>query len=138
MSKSTKAIKGGKQSGKPAPKKGGPTVKTAPQKKLWEWADFTSKSVAFQQEAKKLAQMVTATYGDNVTISRFEKMIAAYPSMPEDRKQLIHVSDELIGQYEKFKAARDTRDTERDSFRGDIAVANVEGGLEAIKESMRA
>jgi hypothetical protein len=65
-------------------------------------------------------------------------MIAAYPSMPEDRKQLIHVSDELIGQYEKFKAARDTRDTERDSFRGDIAVANVEGGLEAIKESMRA
>jgi hypothetical protein len=135
MSKTSKVSKTGK-SGKSAPNQGGPSAKAGPQRKLWEWADFTKKSVDFQTEAKLLAQLVTATYGDNITISRFEKMIAAYPSMGEDRKELIYITDELIKQYEKFKAARDKRDTERDSFRGDIAVANVEGGLEALKHAM--
>lgn len=126
----------GKKSGKPGPKKGGASAKAGNSKKLWEWANFTTKSVSFNKEAKALAQLISETYGDGVTITQFEKMVAAFPSMSEDRKGLIFVTDELIAQFEKFKSARDTRDTERDSFRGDVAVANVEGGLEALRDRM--
>jgi len=128
-SKSSK-IGGTRKSGPPFGKKG------IPAKKGWEWATFTKKSVCFTDEARKLSELLTQTYGDNVSISQFEKMIAAYASMTDDRKGMIYINQAMIEQYEIFKAARDARDSERDSFRSDIAVTDVEGGLEALRSQM--
>jgi chloramphenicol O-acetyltransferase len=112
--------------------------KVVPAKKGWEWAPFTLKSVAFTAAARKLSELLTQTYGDNVTISSFEKMIAAFPSMTDERKALIHMDQETVEAYEDYRKAREVRDTERETFRGDIAVADVEGGLAAIKAAASA
>jgi hypothetical protein len=135
---STKTGKTGKRSNFGGSKKTGPPPKKGgvPPKRGWEWAPFTKKSVVFNTEARELSALLTQTYGDTVSITLFEKMISSYPSMTAEQKPLIHMNDQLIAKFKRYKTARDERDTERDSFRGDIAVANVEGGLEALSEAM--
>jgi hypothetical protein len=54
----------------------------------------------------------------------------------KERQSLIHMDEYTVRAFEEYKKARDARDTERESFRGDIAVADVEGGLEAIKADL--
>jgi hypothetical protein len=135
MAKNTTKSTAQKGSKNGPPKKGNaPAKKTAaPTKKGWEWAPFTNKSVTFVAAARKLSELLTQTYGDNVTISLFEKMIAAMPNMSAERKALIYIDQETINAFEEYRKARDARDTERETFRGDIAVADVEGGLAAAK-----
>jgi hypothetical protein len=114
-----------------------PGKKPAPAKKGWEWAPFTVKSTLFNEKARELSELLVQTYGDEVTISKYEKMMAAFPAMPEERKVLIHFTDELKQAYADFKQARLTRDTERETFRGDIAVADVETGFNEISKFTR-
>jgi hypothetical protein len=111
-----------------------------PKQKGWEFAPFTTTNVRFVAAARVLAQSLTELYGDGVSISSFEKMVAAYQGMEPQRKVLItfgsaETKTELLNQLREFRAARDARDTERETFRGDIAVANVESGIAAILDS---
>jgi hypothetical protein len=53
--------------------------------------------------------------------------------MSEERKSLIFIDDEITGYFDNYRKAREVRDTEREAFRGDIAVADVEGGLAIAK-----
>jgi len=131
----TKSRKGSKK----GPQKGLPhSKKEAPPKKGWEWAPFTKKSVAFTAAARKLSGLLTRTYGDNVTISQYEKMIASFQSMTKEQQSLIHIGQADLEALAEYRKARDIRDTERDTFRGNIAVADVEGGMEAIRAKARA
>jgi hypothetical protein len=105
----------------------------APKKSHWEFAVFTKKSMVFNRAANRLGRALKALYGDEVTISFYEKMLSNLPSMPDDRKDLIYIDPMVIELHSKFTFAKEARDTERESFRSDIAIANIEGGLAAAK-----
>ena len=79
-----------------------------------------------------LAESLKSAYGDNVSISQFEKLIAAIPSMTEAQRDLLYVDPRTVAQLRAFRTARAARDSERDNFRGDIAIGNVDTGLEAL------
>lgn len=108
-------------------------------RKGWEFAAFTKKSVNFNKLAQELSHLLHKTYGDTVSITQFERFLAALPSMEAEKRAMLHLDTGAIALYEKYKNARDQRDTERETFRSDIAVTNVEGGLataKAIAEAM--
>lgn len=108
-----------------------------PAKKGWEWAAFTKKSVTFNRCAANLSELLSQTYGDNVSISQFEKMVSALASMKPEQKELIYLSKGTLDCYEDYRTARDARDTERKNFRDDISVVDVEGGLKVATEIAR-
>lgn len=68
-------------------------------------------------------------------------MVGAYNGLEPQRKVLVSFGPDsetrtkLLNLLREFRAARDARDTERETFRGDIAVANVESGIAAILET---
>lgn len=132
-----------KQNANQRPKSGGTKKSSAsskkknPAKKGWDYAKLTKVSVAFNQEARQMSELLLQTYGDGVSITLFEKMIADLPQMKEEMKSLIYLNDELIDGLERYRASRDARDTQRDSFHSDISVANVEGGMEAARAALR-
>lgn len=127
---------GRKKAPKPGEAKASATAskKQAPTRKGWEFASFTKKSVEFNKLAAKLSLLIKETYGDTVSISQFEKLIASLHSMDASKKALVYIDIDAIELVKAFRKARDARDAERDSFRSDIAVADVEGGLEAAAE----
>jgi hypothetical protein len=99
----------------------------------WEWAPFTKKAVVFTQTARALADALKSVYGDNVSISQFEKFVAAIPSMTDAQRGLLHVDPKIVVLLKDYRTARASRDSERDNFRGDIAIGNVDTGLEALE-----
>ena len=100
--------------------------------KGWEWAPFTKKAFEFNQTARALADALKSAYGDSVSISQFEKFIAAIPSMTDAQRGLLHVDPKIIVLLRDYRSARASRDSERDNFRGDIAIADVDTGMEAL------
>jgi hypothetical protein len=72
-------------------------------------------------------------YGDNVSISQFERFIAAIPSMTEAQRGLLYVDPKIVVLLKDYRTARAARDSERDNFRGDIALSNVDTGLKALE-----
>jgi hypothetical protein len=109
--------------------------KAAPQKVAnsgWEWAPFTKKAVAFNAAAKELADSLKSVYGDNISISQFEKFISAVPSMTGTERGLLQVDDKCVELFKLYRTARSERDSERDNFRGDKAIGDVDTGLEAL------
>jgi hypothetical protein len=119
-------------SGKPSAKPAKPQKADAPNKG-WEWAPFTEKAFEFTQTARALADALKSAYGDNVSISQFEKFIAAIPSMTDAQRGLLHVDPKIVVLLKDYRTARASRDSERDNFRGDIAIGNVDTGLEALE-----
>jgi hypothetical protein len=119
-------------SGKPSAKMAKPQKADTPNKG-WEWAPFTKKAVGFNLAARALADALKSAYGDNVSISQFEKMIAAIPSMTEAQQDLIYLDHSTIVLLQDYRRARAERDSERDNFRGDTAIGNVDTGLEALE-----
>jgi hypothetical protein len=99
----------------------------------WEWAPFTKKAFDFVQTARELANALKLAYGDNVSISQFERFIAAIPSMTEAQRGLLYVDPKIVVLLKDYRTARAARDSERDNFRGDIALSNVDTGLEALE-----
>jgi hypothetical protein len=119
-------------SGKPTAKKAKPQKADAPNKG-WEWASFTKKAFEFNQTAKVLADALKSAYGDNVSISQFEKLIAAIPSMTDAQRSLLYVDPKIVVLLKDYRTARAARDSERDNFRGDIKIEDVDSGLEALE-----
>lgn len=99
----------------------------------WEWAPFTKKAVEFNHAARDLSNALKLDFGDNVSISQFEKFVAAVPSMTPAQRGLIYVDPEHLTLLERYRAARATRDSERDNFRGDVKVGDVDTGLAALR-----
>jgi hypothetical protein len=99
----------------------------------WEWASFTKKSHEFTHVAKVLADSLKSAYGDNVSISQFEKFVAAIPSMTDAQRGLLYVDPKIVVLLKDYRTARSLRDSERDSFRGDVQIGNVDTGLEALQ-----
>lgn len=126
--KQTKTSSGKPKAGPAKPQKGDSQTH-----KGWEWAPFTKKAFEFNQTAKVLADALKSAYGDNVSISQFEKFISAIPSMTDGQRDLLHVDPKIVILLKDYRAARADRDSERDNFRGDIAIGNVDTGLEALE-----
>ena len=101
--------------------------------KGWEWAPFTKKAFEFNQTARALADALKSAYGDSVSISQFEKFVAAIPSMTAAQRGLLYVDPKIVVLLKDYRLARASRDSERDNFRGDIAIADVDSGLEALE-----
>jgi hypothetical protein len=119
--------------------KGGKTPgKTIGQAKKdgWEWAPFTQKSVTFVQAAKTLAGEIHSLYGDNVSITQYEKYCVAINSMTDAEKAMVHVSATCVSALMNYIKARDERDSERSSFRSDVKVQDVEGSLATLLTSI--
>jgi hypothetical protein len=119
-------------SGKPSAKSAKPQ-KADSANKGWEWAPFTKKAFGFNQKARDLADALKSTYGDNVSISQYEKLIAAIPSMTDAQRGLLYLDPKIVILLKDYRTARAARDSERDNFRGDIAIGNVDTGLEALE-----
>jgi hypothetical protein len=101
--------------------------------KGWEWAPFTRKAHEFTRAAQVLADSLKSAYGDNVSISQFEKLIAAIPSMTDAQRGLLYLDPKIVVLLQDYRTARALRDSERDNFRGNIEVADVDTGLEALQ-----
>lgn len=104
----------------------------------WEWQWYTVKSVTFNKAAKTLAAEVESLYGNQgkVSISHFEKMVAAMGSMSKDERAMIHVSKSALEALSNYIKARDERDSERQAFRSDVKIVDVEGTLGALLASI--
>jgi hypothetical protein len=135
--KTTQAKSAGKgnANAKKAPS-GGATKKSSQQKDGWEWAPFTKKAVTFNQAAKTLAAEIESLYGKNVSITQFEKFCVAADSMSPEEQNLVHVSASSLNALSNYLKARDARDSERSSFRSDVAVKDVEGALGSLLTSI--
>jgi hypothetical protein len=129
MPKNSKQYKSSKNAAKKAS-----TPKESPNPKGWEYAAFTKKSVGFNSAAKVLSASLKTEYGDNVSISQFEKLISSLQSMTKEEQSLIYISQTSVNLLKSYRAARASRDSERDNFRGDTAIGNVDTGLEALGE----
>jgi hypothetical protein len=99
----------------------------------WEWASFTKISHEFTRVARELATALKVAYGDNVSISQFEKLLMAVPSMTEAQRGLLYIDPNIVALFKAYRSARDLRDSERNTFRGDIQIGNVDTGLEALQ-----
>jgi hypothetical protein len=115
---------------------GSAAKKTSQAKEGWEWAPFTKKAVAFNQAAKTLAAEIESLYGKNVSITQFEKFCVAADSMSAEEKNLVHISASSLNALSNYIKARDARDSERASFRSDVAVKDVEGALGSLLTSI--
>jgi hypothetical protein len=103
--------------------------------KGWEWAPFTKKAVDFNRAAKDLSDSLKSVYGDNLSISQFEKFVGAVPSMTEAQRGSLYVDRHSVDLFKIYRDARSARDAERDIFRGDKAIGDVDTGLEALTSS---
>jgi hypothetical protein len=117
--------KKGQGTGKPAPKKD--PVKTG-----YEWQAFTKKSSDFVQSARELSEYLELLYGSQVSITQYEKFLVAYSNMSLEERARHDVGRDGIALAIKYQNAKDARDTERQSFRGDIAVADVAGTMASL------
>jgi len=96
------------------------------------WAPFSKKSVAFVAVAKRLAECIHDTYGDNVSIAQFERFCVAADSFSPEEKGIMHLEKDLVLLLVQYHKAKEERDTERSSFRSDIKITNVEGKLASL------
>jgi len=119
-------------SGKPSAKSAKPQKADTPNKG-WEWAPFTKKAFVFTQTARALADALKSAYGDNVSISQFEKFTAAVAKMSDAERGLLYVDQDIVVLLKDYRLARAARDAERDNFRGDTAIGDVDTGLEALE-----
>jgi len=138
-SKTSTAPKGG---AKASDKQSKGASKQAPQKEKqgkkpisYEWQNFTKKSVAFNSSARELSEYVEVIYGTNISITQFEKFLLAYGNMNMEEKHGLFVEKKGIDLVITYQTAKDARDAERLSFRGDVAVADVQGTMAALASS---
>lgn len=128
-----------KQAKSTAASKRAPAGKTAASTKSkdppngWEWAAFTKKAVAAVAAAKVLDEELKYTYGQSMTITSFEKFVAAYATFSDDQKSIVHVEAGTVALLKQYRQAIAARNAERDSFRGDVKVADVDSGLSALE-----
>jgi hypothetical protein len=120
------------------PKKGTGKPKTVPKAALakgYEWQAFTTKSVNFVAAAREMSDYVTRTYGTSVSITQYEKFLVAYSQMGLEERSNHCVEENGVILARNYQAAKDARDSERQSFRGDIQVADVQGTLASLAAS---
>jgi hypothetical protein len=120
----------GQGAGKPAPKKD-PVKRTG-----YEWQAFTRKSMDFVKSARELSEYVEVSFGPQVSITQYEKFLVAYANMSLEDKARHTVGRDGIELVVEYQHAKEARDTERQSFRGDIAVADVAGTMASLLSSL--
>jgi hypothetical protein len=101
--------------------------------KGWEFAPFTKKAVCFSRAAKALSKRVKDTYGNQVSIAQFEKLCIAYPTLSVEGKDLIFLEAEAIQLLVDYQRARDERDSERATFRGERPNPDVESAMALLR-----
>lgn len=98
----------------------------------WEFAPFTTKAVAFNAAAKKLAAYLHDLYGESVSIAAFEKFAIAANSFSEQEFAIVTLETEGVSLLMHYQKAREERDAERQAFRSDVQVKDVEGSLVSL------
>jgi hypothetical protein len=53
--------------------------------------------------------------------------------MTDAQRGLLYLDPKIVILLKDYRTARAARDSERDNFRGDIAIGNVDTGLEALE-----
>jgi hypothetical protein len=138
----TKAKESTARGGKAANKSKAKNGKTQSRKEakggisLPSWASFTYKSVAFVHAAEGLSTKLLTIYGREVTISSFERMVAEFASLKAEEKALILLDKDCLILLQKYREAKDAKDTERKSFRSDTPLKDITTGLEACLSAL--
>jgi len=120
--------------GKPAPAKKPTKEQSAPKGKgntLPVWAFFTKNSVEFVKTARELSARLHDLYGPEVTISQFEKLVTEFPSLTKSQQDLVFLDKGSLELLKSYRTIRDSKDTERRSFRSNIEIKDITSGLEA-------
>jgi hypothetical protein len=98
------------------------------------WWVFTTKSTIFVDAARRLSIGIKHRYGDDVSISHFEKMLGEFSTLTAEQRGLLNLDNELLALYQKFIDTRKIRDAERDSFRNYKVISTIEGSLEKVQQ----
>jgi hypothetical protein len=105
--------------------------------KGYEWQPFTTKSVNFVTAARELSEYVSKTYGTSVSITQYEKFLVAYSQMTLEERSRHTIDENGVTLAMNYQTSKDARDSERQSFRGDIQVADVQGTLASLAASFQ-
>jgi len=80
---------------------------TCSKEQFAKFAKCTKKQVAFHKSEKELSDALNRTYGDSVSISYYEKMLEAYPTMKKDFQDLIHIDQSIQELYKSYVTSRE-------------------------------
>jgi hypothetical protein len=120
-----------KSKGKP-PKKNASKRSKGSKDPVW-WL-FTATAANFASAAEDLDIQLKATYGPQVSISQFERMLVELSGLTEEHRALVLLTKDTLNLYELYIRARKARDDERDAFRVSKDVASVESSLAFAQE----
>jgi len=103
----------------------------------YAWQAFTKKAVEFTRAARDLSRHVVETYGDNTSITQYEKFCVAASSMTPEERNIVHIEHVGVVLLTKYVAAKEARESERRSFRDEAPIGNVEGTLASLAASFQ-
>lgn len=95
---------------------------------------FTGKQRDFNLAARTLSRLLEENFGEEASISRFEKMLSSLPSLSNEEKSQIFLSKEIMTAYDIYQKAKIRRDDERQSFRSKGITTSVESGIKQAME----
>jgi hypothetical protein len=111
-----------------------PVPKTGAKAPAW-WV-FTKVNSAFVEAARNLSDALTKLFGDDVSISHFEKAVGEIPALSDEERALLDIDEPLLNLLEKFLECRRARDAERVGFRSLKSVSTIEASLAKAKASL--
>jgi hypothetical protein len=135
-SKSKKQTKPTKRVAKPKANAKGTANADRMSLKTPAWYSFTKLSTDFVSVASRLSNRLKAVYGDSCSIGFFSKFLGELPALTPDQRSLIYLDKECVDLYTEYLGARDSRDAERQSFRGAKEVQSIASGLDQAKEML--
>jgi hypothetical protein len=94
---------------------------------------FTGENAAFVATARALSSRLTELFGDEVSISHFERMLLERQSMTPSQAAVILIDPACLALYEKYRLAKAKRDAQRDTFRFSKDVVTIEAALASAK-----
>jgi hypothetical protein len=97
------------------------------------WWVFTREQATFVANARVLSSRLTELFGDEVSISHFERMLIERQSLTPAQCGLILMDKDLLALYEMYRASKTARDAQRDSFRVTKDIVTIEAALACAK-----
>jgi hypothetical protein len=97
---------------------------------------FTKKQANFIKLAKELTTILQKHYGEEVSISKFEKLFVSIQTLSPDKKALLDITKIEIMLLKEYRKARDERNSERSSFRSDVKIADIDGGMDTFMSTL--
>jgi len=80
---------------------------TCSKEQFAKFAKCTKKQVAFHKSEKELSEALNHTYGGSVSISYYEKMLVAYPTMKKELQDLIYIDSSIQKLYKSYVTSRE-------------------------------